>query len=404
MKTSTFSAGRRPRSRGEGARNLDRLISPHPGLETVGNGFPTPAEGINTPLRRGVHESGDGSGFTLVEILVAAALMSFIILGLVAMFSQTQRAFTQSLTDLDTLENGRAVMELLVRDLAEAAPANISRTVNFYVEVPQRAEPIYTPPLLQGLPPVSAVVPVGGVQLRTNYLEPFYFLSRPNQMWPDRAWAEIGYYVVPDVQTTNGALGIGIGTLYRYATTNVSSTPPLPFVFPENSTNPPSWGNGFLSALATLRTDTSIVPANTPISAVTRVAEGVIHLRVRPFATNGFPIMSDLLPPWVGYAGFSAGVWTNNNYRQYAQPILTAITHVNTACPEWYDGCWFMSNAVPAAVEIELGILESQTYQSYKALVLANPAAGRAFLSNHVAQVHIFRQRIPIHNVDPSAY
>jgi hypothetical protein len=59
---------------------------------------------------------------------------------------------------------------------------------------------------------------------------------------------------------------------------------------------------------------------------------------------------------------------------------------------------------MPAYVELELGILESQTYHSYKAIVSANPAAAAAFLSNHVAQVHLFRQRVPIHNVDPSAY
>ena len=32
--------------------------------------------------------------FTLIEVLVVVALLSFIILGLVAMFSQTQRAYT----------------------------------------------------------------------------------------------------------------------------------------------------------------------------------------------------------------------------------------------------------------------------------------------------------------------
>jgi hypothetical protein len=30
--------------------------------------------------------------------------------------------------------------------------------------------------------------------------------------------------------------------------------------------------------------------------------------------------------------------------------------------------------------------------------------AARTYLSNHVAQVHIFRQRIPVRNVDPSVY
>ena len=40
---------------------------------------------------------GNGA-FTLLEILVAVALLSFIVLGLFAMFNQTQRAFRQSMT------------------------------------------------------------------------------------------------------------------------------------------------------------------------------------------------------------------------------------------------------------------------------------------------------------------
>jgi type II secretory pathway pseudopilin PulG len=341
--------------------------------------------------------------FSLIEILVTTALLSFIIIGLVAMFGQTQRAFTQSLTDVDLLENGRASMDLMVRDLAEAGPANIANAVNFYVEVPQPTERIYTPPLLQGLPGT-----VNPPQQRINYLQPFYFLSHPNQMWPDRVWVETGYYVVPDVR------GVGIGTLYRYTATN--AVPPLPLspAFPANVLNPGpwgyplAWGSSFLSSLSTLRTDTSPVLAGPPYSTVMLVAEGVVHLRVRPFATNGFPIVSSLNPLMYGYTAFLAGFWTNINnvvtYVTNAQPILEATNHLNLGCPDRYDGCWFLSNAVPACVELELGILELQTYQRYKAIASDNPAAGAVFLSNHVAQVHLFRQRVPIHNVDPSAY
>jgi type II secretory pathway pseudopilin PulG len=341
---------------------------------------------------------GRAAGFTLIEILVTTALLAFIVIGLVAMFGQTQRAFTQSLTDVDLLENGRAVMDLLVRDLAEAAPANISNAVNFYVELPQPGEAIYTPPLLQGLPGT-----VNPPQERVNYLQPFYFLSHPNQMWPDRAWAETGYYVVPD------ARGVGIGTLYRYAATNYVPPPlPLPTGFPANPPNPSFWGSAFLSALGTLRTDTTPLPAGAPVSTVTRVAEGVVHLSVRPFATNGFPIVSDLNPLLYGYTTFWVGYWTSSNgfaiYVETPLPILQATNHLNLACPDQYDRCWFLSNAVPACVELELGILESQTYHRYQAIAVDNPAAGAAFLSNHVAQVHLFRQRVPIHNVDPSAY
>ena len=390
------------------------LGTPKPGVETPGY-FQTSLRDRKTaehscnaglvdrlttilPLPRG---EGRGEGelpgrapaFSLIEILVTTALLSFIIIGLVAMFGQTQRAFTQSLTDVDLLENGRAVMDLMVRDLAEAGPANISNAVNFYVEIPQRGEAIYTPPLVQGLPGT-----VNPPQERINYLQPFYFLSHPNQMWPDSAWAQTGYYVVPDVRN------VGIGTLYRYTATNAVWPPPLSPAPPDNFLNPGLWGNSFLNALSTLRTDTSPLLAGAPFSTVTRVAEGVVHLRVRPFATNGFPIVSSLNPLMYGYTAFLGGYWTNATYFTNAQPIIAATNHLNLGCPDRYDGCWFLSNAVPACVELELGILELQTYQRYKAIASDNPAAGAVFLSNHVAQVHIFRQRVPIHNVDPSAY
>ena len=330
------------------------------------------------------------------------ALLSFIIIGLVLMFSQTQRAFKQSLTDADLLENGRAVMELMVRDLAEAAPADVSNAVNFYVEFPQPTEPIYTPPLLQALPGTAAPP-----QLWTNYLQPFFFLSRPNEVWPDRTWAGIGYYVVPDVP---GVSGVGIGTLYRYAATN-DTLPALPgaLITPASILTPrcflmDAFPNSFASAVLTMRTDTSPAPLTAPMSAVTRIADGVVDLRVRPFATNGFPIVSDLNPLSYGYTVFLANFISNGVYESFPQQIIQATNHLNTRCPDAYDSCWFFSNAMPAYVELELGILESQTYQSYKAIVSANPAAAAAFLSNHVAQVHLFRQRVPIHNVDPSAY
>jgi len=339
-------------------------------------------------------------GFSLIELLVAMALLSFIVIGLVTMFGQTQRAFMQSLTDVDLLENGRAVMDLLVRDLSEAGPADVSGTANFHVEIPQPGEPIYTPPLLQGLPPFLQGQPS---QLRTNYLQPFFFLSHPNQAWPDKAWVGTGYYVVPDVPS------VGVGTLYRYTATNVVPALPPPSLL--NILSPSCflttyYPGSFVNALIGLRIDTSPVlgAAPAPVSMVTRIAQGVVHLSARPFATNGFPIGSSLNPLTYGYTAF----WASSNYNglpvTYAQPIIEASNHLNRACPDRYDSCWFLSNAMPAYVELELGILESQTYQRYQGIVSANPQAGALFLSNHAAQVHLFRQRVPIHNVDPSAY
>jgi len=70
--------------------------------------------------------------------------------------------------------------------------------------------------------------------------------------------------------------------------------------------------------------------------------------------------------------------------------------------------------AVPAYLELEVGFLEPHILDRYKAIasgfVPGTPPpqaiinAQRNYLSNHVAQVHLFRQRIPVRNVDFAAY
>ena len=65
-------------------------------------------------------------GFSLVEILMTVALLSVIILGLVAMFDQTRRAFTSSMTQVDVLEGGRAATALIASDLEQLTPCYAS--------------------------------------------------------------------------------------------------------------------------------------------------------------------------------------------------------------------------------------------------------------------------------------
>ena len=60
------------------------------------------------------------------------------------------------------------------------------------------------------------------------------------------------------------------------------------------------------------------------------------------------------------------------------------------------------NQAVPAFVELELGMLEQPIFQRWKSL--ANAEVQRQYLGNHSARVHIFRQRVPVRNVDFSVY
>lgn len=270
------------------------------------------------------------SGFSLIEIIVAVSLLTLIVLGLVYTFSQTQRAFTTSMSQVDVLETGRAVTDMLARELAEMTPSQAPDVTNFYTHVDADS---FSKPLWQDLPLTA--------HMRTNVVQRFYFLSRLNQDWIGR-----GYFVLPPEENA------GLGTLYR---------------FEAISRNDRNLSSNFQHSLR--------------MGWVTNpVANGIVHLRLVPFDVNGVPI-----------------TWTNI--------LLTTNTYraQNPYIPNQTDSV-FMSNVVPASVELELGILEKGAVDQFRALGETSTEVQRSFLSNRAAQVHIFRQRIPIRNVDPYAY
>jgi len=309
--------------------------------------------------------------FTLTEILVTVALLSFIVLGLFAMFNQTQRAFQASMTQSDILEAGRAVTEMIPPELEQIAPS-LGNAVNFSAAmIPNTA------PLIQFLP---GTIPPSTPQQRTNFLEDCFLLLRQNQ-----TWIGIGYCV-----RTNDATGhlwlpevlsgqLGAGTLYRYTTsTNVLLTNGLP-------ADP-----GQLYAL--FKTASQIGSA----AISNRICDGVVHFRLRAFATNGFPLF---------YDGFHTNAcFRTNSLTVGGSLVRQTLTVPNFGCPDNWSTLYFWSNAVPAAVELELGLLEQSAWDRYNSI--PSPAARLTYLQRDdtSSRVHLFRQRIPIPNVDPSAY
>jgi hypothetical protein len=297
-------------------------------------------------VRTRVSHHPSATGLSLVEILVAVGLLSFIMLGLLMTFNQTQRAFRSSITQADVLEAGRATMDMMSRELEQMAPSEYPdvwvsgawyRATNFFADLPG----VYTnqvQPLVQPLP---------GSGVRDNLAQQLFFLTRLNQ-----DWIGIGYRVVPD------APGASVGTLYRFTITNARSAP---------------------------ITTAGTIFAN--LATASRVADGVVHLRVRAFATNGF-----LIVPTNAYALTPQGPF---------RPVQNCTVSGNAADPQ-QAACYFMSNAVPAYVDLELGILEPQVLKRSKSIIA--PLAQSNFLSGYAAQVHLFRQRIPIRNVDTAAY
>ena len=84
------------------------------------------------PSQTGIPETkpmagrGWRSGFSLIEIMIVVGLLSVIILGLMGMFSQTQRAFQLGMSQTDVLESGRIATDLIVRELAQITPGDRS--------------------------------------------------------------------------------------------------------------------------------------------------------------------------------------------------------------------------------------------------------------------------------------
>jgi hypothetical protein len=195
----------------------------------------------------------------------------------------------------------------------------------------------------------------GSSASRTNVMEDVFFITRENQTWKG-----VGYFVRSNI-LSSGVVGTP-GVLYRfetnYSVAQFAQTPAGPF-----------------AAYDLARRGVN------PTNGVSRILDGVMAFKVRAFDTNGFWITTT-----TNYAGNVNIVATN-----------TAYGYGEVA---WYS---FYSNALPASVEVEIGVLEDRALQRVESLG-GSFQAQTNYLAQQAGKVHLFRQRFPIRNVDPSAY
>jgi prepilin-type N-terminal cleavage/methylation domain-containing protein len=303
---------------------------------------------------------GRRRGFTLVEVMVVLALLTLIVYALMAVFSTTQRAFRASLTQSDSLESGRAVMNMIANDLETMTPSYdvsnyfvkngailTTNAVNFSAFVnPNFAFP--PSPLYQGL-----VGSPSGMQ-RTNILENFFILSK-GSINGVPSWVGTGYFVNSNLND---------GTLY----------PLYRFYMTTNAASGHAGQNGLYSQFTGFNLTNNVFWSH--------LMDGVVNLTVHAYDTNG--------------------VWITNGY--YNGVTFPLIPAQNVACFANSYGemnCLFYSNAVPASVQVTLGTLEDRTMEHAEGLSGINQSN---YLVNAAAQVHLFTRRVWIRNVDPTAY
>ena len=140
------------------------------------------------------------------------------------------------------------------------------------------------------------------------------------------------------------------------------------------------------------------MPAQPGSAAISnRICDGVIHFRLRAFATNGFPLFSDGVHT---NACFRTNAFTPGVQLRSPDPGGAELRATRTIGPASTS----RATPFPPSVELELGILEQHAWERYNSI--GDPAARLAYLqrADITSRVHLFRQRIPIRNVDPLAY
>ena len=294
------------------------------------------------------NESGRGlplsmRGFSLIEIMVAVSLLAVIIVGLLAMFYQVQRAFRAGTAQVDVMEGGRASVTYIASDVQGLVPTYFDGATNCFV----RLAPGYTSTR-------QIIGQSDGVYRDNNVLQNFSFIRRVNDEWIGTVYA---------VRYADS----GVGTLYRYVTNsfttnpfemcaNISKTNVAPPVVGESRTSPKTT-NGFHPVL-----------------------DGVVHFSVTVYDTNGsyYPY----------YSPSNRGPYTvvgDNNVPRFK------------IAGDDREGYAFTGSALPSYIDIELAVLEPATMEKFKYRTETDPAGARnIYLLNKASRMHVFRQRIAI--------
>jgi len=305
------------------------------------------------------------AGFSMVELLVAMTLLTLIVFALMAVFSSTQQAFRASVTQTDILEGSRMATQMIVDDLRTMVPSD---QVSNYVKLENgsfyygainfsTATNLYPySPLIQSLS--------GGTGQRTNYLQYFFILGRLNQQW-----TAVGYAV-------NSASSSPLYPLYRYYTNAPITSSPIELYWTfTNMIYMAQWTN------------------------MSHMMDGVVHMVVRAYDMNGYQMTNTY-----HYYDYNRREWIAYQNVDFLPPYMDLPNPIGEA------NFVFYSNAVPATVELQLGVLEDRTLQRAESLGTGQPPspvntpAQWQYLQGQAGHVHLFRQRVMIPNLDPGAY
>jgi prepilin-type N-terminal cleavage/methylation domain-containing protein len=272
-------------------------------------------------------------GFSLLEIMVAVALLAVIIVGLLAMFYQVQRAFRAGTAQVDVMEGGRAAMNLLTRDLQGVASVGADPAVTNLVILPP-----------ENLLEVSQLLVSGAP--RYGWLQDLCFMSRDGDEWIGTAY-----------RFSNAVSGVG--TLCRLVERRAIDSNPATAA----STNAAlSW------LVSTVTPDKANLPPylNTTFSPL---LDGIVHFSVDAYDAAGLIFTNAFLPDRDNPAPFGYGFTSTN---------LPAYLDIQIAMLE-------PSALAKFRARVDFSLPFPQSIER-----------ATNYLSRQIGKTHVFRQRIAL--------
>lgn len=314
--------------------------------------------------------------------MVAVSLMAVVIYALYSVFNQTQRALRANESQVDTTERGRGVLDIIARDMELVRVGNLQEVTNFYARPAPRTRVEQTD-----------TDPTSDVNKRTNFLDTVYYLTQK-----DRRWLGVGYALYLRNPTNEFQLNPtewAVGSLYRYETISTTNYGiPTTNLFRE-----------FFAFAPDVTRPTNIYTTNN----FSHIADGVVHFKVTPYDTQGHVMAHNTTnrdPRYVIFRASQGGARDNqtstpgsnaNNWTAMLQAVEDRDTNAGSIVS-------YRSNAAPAYIEIELGVLDPETLKTFDLFHRdegATPGRARQYVEKRVGKVQIFRKRIPLRTVSP---
>ena len=255
------------------------------------------------------------SAFTLVELLLATAILAIVAVVLTSVLSATSRAWTAGERQVSNFQDGRAILELMSRELSHAV---ISPNLQFV------QNPVFP----------------AGMSHRAN--SDSIFWQAPIASTAAGNLAELGYYLTADFQLRRFFVPPTDAANYQiFATANRPTATGAP------------WVSSFIGSAET-----------------TPVATGVLAFWVRCFDINGDPI------PWLN-SNVAGAATLKFNSAAHFQPAV-ARPSPSPSFKYTNPSSTAQANLLPNAVELTIITLDQQTLRRPNLNVPAVTAASSA--------------------------